>query len=472
MPIGVDEWVAQASDRREHRGGWRGRLMARVERVGWWPKWTIVVLAGLVFGQLSLNVNIQTVAVNCLIYAILAIGLNITVGWTGVLDLGYIAFFGTGAYGYALFSSHALGTGGIGGVELPAIASIPIVIVGTAIIGAVVGLASLRVSGDYLAIVTLFVGQAFVEFVTNVDPTHLGGVNGLFGLEPIQSFGRSITTPLGYYYFALIACALLMVLMRNLERSRTGLGWRAIREDELAAGAMTVRTSVLKIMAISFGAAVAALAGTIFAAQQDSVFPTNFTANILILIYACLVLGGVGSIWGALVGGIVVTAGEAMVSSPLDAGYLFYGLILAALVAKVRPWRTLVAVLAGIVGFGLAAHAIVGAISPSAVAGSPGSVGWIGSLVSHWVIVPKDATTYGNILYILVICLTFALVRVPRRFLPFLLVPTVYIAACCWEARLVVNPSITAQILIGAILVAMMAARPQGLLGTMRVEAV
>ena len=327
-------------------------------------------------------------------------------------------------------------------------------------------------SGDYLAIVTLFVGQAFVEFVTNVDPTHLGGVNGLFGLEPIQSFGRSITTPLGYYYFALIACALLMVLMRNLERSRTGLGWRAIREDELAAGAMTVRTSVLKIMAISFGAAVAALAGTIFAAQQDSVFPTNFTANILILIYACLVLGGVGSIWGALVGGIVVTAGEAMVSSPLDAGYLFYGLILAALVAKVRPWRTLVAVLAGIVGFGLAAHAIVGAISPSAVAGSPGSVGWIGSLVSHWVIVPENATTYGNILYILVICLTFALVRVPRRFLPFLLVPTVYIAACCWEARLVVNPSITAQILIGAILVAMMAARPQGLLGTMRVEAV
>ena len=109
MPIGVDEWVAQASDRREHRGGWRGRLMARVERVGWWPKWTIVVLAGLVFGQLSLNVNIQTVAVNCLIYAILAIGLNITVGWTGVLDLGYIAFFGTGAYGYALFSSHASG---------------------------------------------------------------------------------------------------------------------------------------------------------------------------------------------------------------------------------------------------------------------------------------------------------------------------------------------------------------------------
>lgn len=472
MPIGVDDWVAQSGERRDQGSGWQGRLTALSERVGWWPRWSSLVVAGLAFGQLSLNVNIQTVAINCLIYAILAVGLNIVVGWTGLLDLGYIAFFGLGAYGYALFSSGALGTGGVGGVQLPAIASIPIVIVGVAIIGAVVGVVSLRVTGDYLAIVTLFVGQAWLEFVNNVETGHLGGVNGIFGLAPIHSFGVSIVTPRGYYYFGLVALALLVLLMRNLERSRTGVGWRAIREDELAAGAMTVKTHRLKVMAISFGAAVAALAGTIFAAQQDNVFPTNFTANVLILIYACLVLGGVGSIWGAVLGGIVVTAGEQMVSSPLDAGYLFYGLILVALVAKVRPWRTLAAVLAGIVGFGVAAHAIVGAISPSAVGGHPGSVGWIGSLVSHWVIVPKNATTYGNVLYILLICMTFVLIRAPRRFLPFLLVPAVYIAACCWEARLVVNPAITAQILIGAILVAVMAARPQGLLGTMRVEVV
>jgi len=472
VPIGVDEWVAQASERHDRGSGWQRRLTVLNERVGWWPRWATIVIAGLAFGQLSLNVNVQTVAVNCLIYAILAVGLNVAVGWAGLLDLGYIAFFGCGAYGYAIFSSPALGTGGVGGVQLPAIASIPIAIAGTAIIGALVGLVSLRVSGDYLAIVTLFVGQAFMEFVNNVATSHLGGVNGLFGLAPIHSFGVSIVSPRGYYYFALIACALLVLLMRNIERSRTGLGWRAIREDELAAEAMTVRTKVLKITAISFGAAVAALAGTIFAAQQSNVFPTNFTANILILIYACLVLGGVGSIWGAVLGGVVVTAGEQMVSSPLDAGYLFYGLILVALVAKLRPWRTLAAVLAGIVAFGLAAHAIVGAISSSATAGSPGSAGWIGSVVSHWVIVPKDATGYGNVLYILLICLAFALVRVRRRYLPFLLVPTVYIAACCWESRLVVNPAITAQILIGAILIAMMAARPQGLMGTMRVEAV
>jgi hypothetical protein len=245
-----------------------------------------------------------------------------------------------------------------------------------------------------------------------------------------------------------------------------------VREDELAAEAMTVPTKVVKVMSISFGAAVGALAGTIFAAQQSNVFPTNFTANILILIYACLVLGGVGSIAGAALGGIVVTAGEQMVSSPTDAAYLFYGLILLGLVMKVRPWRVLGLVLASTAVLGVALHAIVGAISPAATGGTPGSGGWIGDLVKHWVIVPTNATTYGNILYVATIALVFAVVNVRPRWRPYLLVPTIYVAACCWESRLIVNPSITAQILIGAILIATMSARPQGLLGTLRVEVV
>jgi ABC-type branched-subunit amino acid transport system permease subunit len=375
-----------------------------------------------------------------------------------------VAFFGAGAYGYAVLSS--------GNHHWSAIASIPVVFFGTALFGAVIGLVSLRVSGDYLAIVTLFVGQAFVEVVNNVDTGTLGGVNGLFGLDPVHAFGHQITTPKGYFYFALIVLAVLMGLLHFLDESRTGRGWRSVREDELAAEAMTVPTKVVKVMAISFGAGVGALAGTIFAAQQSNVFPTNFTANILILIYACLVLGGVGSIAGAALGGIVVTAGEQMVSSPNDAAYLFYGLILLGLFLKVRPWRVLGLVLASTIILGVALNAIVGAISPDATAGAVGSTGWIGDLVSHWVIVPKDATTYGNILYVATICLVFAIVNVRERWRPFLLVPTIYVAACCWESRLIVNPSITAQILIGAILIATMSARPQGLLGTLRVEVV
>src|ERR1700761_1202979 len=345
MPIGVDEWVAQHEDRAEARTGWRGVVGRAGGRLGWWPRLGIALVVGLVFGQLSLNSNIETVAINSLIYAILSLGLNIAVGWAGLLDLGYVAFFGFGAYGYAVLSS--------GNTHWAAIVSIPVVFVGAAIFGALIGLVSLRVSGDYLAIVTLFVGQAFMEVTNNVATGTLGGVNGLFGLDPIHSFGAQITTPKGYFYFALIVLAALMGLLHLLDGSRTGRAWRAVREDELAAGAMTIPTSALKIMAVSFGAAVGALGGTIFAAQQDNVFPTNFTANILILIYACLVLGGAGSLGGAVLGGIVVTAGQQMVSSPTDAAYLFYGLILPGLALKVRPRPKLGAVLAATIVLGV-----------------------------------------------------------------------------------------------------------------------
>ena len=125
--IGVDQWVARSGDRHDQGAGWR-RLLAQADaRVGWWPRLALVTIVGLAFAQISSNVNIQTVAFNSLLYALLAMGLNIAVGWSGLLDLGYIAFFGFGAYGYAIFSSSALGTGGIGGTHLPAIESILIV---------------------------------------------------------------------------------------------------------------------------------------------------------------------------------------------------------------------------------------------------------------------------------------------------------------------------------------------------------
>jgi ABC-type branched-subunit amino acid transport system permease subunit len=469
-PIGVDEWVARSGERREQQGGWRGGIARVQERVGWWPRLALVTIVGLAFGQVATNVNIQTVAINSLIYALLALGLNIAVGWAGLLDLGYIAFFGFGAYGYALFSSNALGTDGSGGVHLPAIESIPIVLVAAGVVGVVIGLIALRLSGDYLAIVTLFVGQAFMEVVNNVDPGTLGGVNGLFGLDSFHSFGASITTPMGYYYLTLVMVAILAAILHLLDTSRTGRAWRALQDDPLAAGAMTIPVNKLKVMAFSFSAVVGALAGTVFAAQQDNVFPTNFTSNILILIYACLVLGGVGSIAGAILGGVVVTAAENMLSSPTDAGYLFYGLILIVLIARVRPWRHLAAVIAGTIALGYAAHAIVGAISSSAVAGSPGSSGWIGSALRGYVIVPSNPSTYGNVLYIVLICLLIAVVRIQgvRRLIA--VVVTLYVAACCWEARLIVNPAITTQIMIGAILIVTMAARPNGLLGKRRVE--
>jgi ABC-type branched-subunit amino acid transport system permease subunit len=470
--IGVDEWVSQSGDRRDIGSGWRRRLTLVGNRVGWWQRLALITLAGFIFGQVTNNVNLLTVGFNSLLYAILALGLNIAAGWAGLLDLGYIAFFGFGAYGYAIFASSALGTGGMGGAHLAAFESIPIVLIAAGVVGVVIGLIALRLDGDYLAIVTLFVGQAFMEIVNNVDPGTLGGVNGLFGLDGFHGFSGEITTPRGFYILALIFCAFLAAILHLLDTSRTGRAWRALRDDPLAARAMTIPVNKLKVMAFSFSAMVGALAGTLFAGEQTSVFPTNFTSNILILIYACLVLGGAGSIAGAITGGIVVTVLEAMLTSPKDSAYLFYGLVLIALIWKIRPWRYLGGVLAAIIGLGLAAHAIVGAISSSATAGSPGSTGWIGSLVSHWVIVPSDPAGYGNILFIVMICAVIALVRVEGVRRLMLVVPTVYVAACCWESRLIVNPSITTQIMIGAILIVTMAARPNGLLGTRRVEVV
>jgi len=473
-PIGVDEWVARSGERREHASGVRSHLERLGARVGWWPRLAIVAVIGVVYGLLGLNLNFQTVGFTSLLYAILALGLNIPVGWAGLLDLGYIAFFGFGAYGYAVLSSHAFGNlvELQGGVHLTIIAIIPIVMVLAGLAGVVIGLIALRLHGDYLAIVTLFVGQAFVEVVNNVHPTFFGGNNGLFGLDPWHGLGGSIGSVTGYYFAALAVLLLLMAALHMLERSRTGRAWRALRDDPLAAEVMTVPVSLLKVMAFSFGAVIAALAGILFAGWQSSVFPTNFQSSVLILIYACLVLGGVGGIAGAVLGGILVTVVEALLSSPTDSSYLFYGLVLVTILWRVRPWPKMLAMLASIIGFGLAARAIAGAISHAAIDGPPGSVGWIGSVMRHFVIVPSGSITFGNIAYAVLVVALILIVRLRgwRQFA--LIVPTVYLAACCWESRLIVDTGITAQIVLGAILVVTMAVRPQGLLGTFRLETV
>jgi ABC-type branched-subunit amino acid transport system permease subunit len=236
---------------------------------------------------------------------------------------------------------------------------------------------------------------------------------------------------------------------------------------------MTIPVFRVKLMAFSFGAVVAALAGTVFAAQQISVFPSDFDTPFLILIYAGLILGGAGSLAGAVLGGLVISVTlDGFLRSPAQAGYIFYGVILATLIVKLRPWQRLVAVLAGTVAFGLALHAIVKAISASAVAGGPQSGGWISDLVHNWVIVPANSTRAGNIGYVVLIALLIALVQVRDKWRTILLIPTLYLAACVWEGRLVAEPSITRQILLGAILIVMMNARPQGLLGSRRVEVV
>ena len=466
--VGADEWVARQTGRREYLPSWLGRAQRESERIGWWPRLAVAGLAGLALPLLGLGGFQLQVGIDALVIALLAVGLNIVVGWAGLLDLGYVAFFGFGAYGYALLSSSQLGANGI---HLPYYLSLPIVIIGAALLGLAVGLPSRRLIGDYLAIVTLFFGEAFVEFTNNVAPSKLGGPNGITSIDPIKIFGIELTTNASYYYLLVIVLVVTMAVLRLLEKSRTGRAWRAVREDPLAAAAMTIPVNRVKLLAFAFGAMVAALAGTIYAAQQASVFPTDFDTPILILIYAALILGGAGSIAGAATGALVVMViYDGLLRSPAEASVLFYGLILLTLLAKLRPWRRLVIVLAATVALGFAAYAIARAISASAVAGGPQSGGWIADALRDWVIVPANAQVAGNVGFVVLICLLVALVQVSSRWRTILLPPTLYLAAFVWETRLVVQPSITRQLMIGAILIVMMNARPQGLLGQRRVE--
>ncbi len=469
--VGADEWVARSRGRREYLPGWLGQAQRAGEQVGWWPRLAAAAVAGLVLPLVGLGGFQLQVGIDALVIALLALGLNIVVGWAGLLDLGYVAFFGFGAYGFALLSSSQIGSNGI---HLPAIASLPIVMLAAAVLGLIVGWPSRRLFGDYLAIVTLFFGEAFVEFTNNVAPSKLGGPNGIVGIDAIGSFGHQLTTNESYYYLLVILLVLAMGVLRLLETSRTGRAWRAVREDSLAAAAMTIPVNRVKLMAFAFGAMVAALAGTIFAAQQISVFPTDFDTPILILVYAGLILGGAGSIGGAVTGALVVmVVYDGLLRSPADSAYLFYGLILLTLAVKLRPWLRLGLVIAATAVFGVAAHAIAGAISAQAVAGAPQSGGWIASALHDWVIVPASAQAAqvaGNWGFVLLIAMLIALVQVKDRWRTLLLVPTIYLASFVWETRLAAEPSITRQLMIGAILIVMMNARPQGLLGARRVE--
>ena len=190
--VGVDEWVARSGERREYLPGWRGDVQRAFERVGWWPKLAAATAIGVLIPVIGLNSFQFQVGIDALLLAILALGLNVSVGWAGLLDLGYIAFYGFGAYGYALLSSNQLNPPA--GIHWPAYFSIPLVMIGAGILGLLVGLPSRRLIGDYLAILTLFFGEAFVEFTNNVAPSKLGGPNGITAIDPIRGLGMQLTT--------------------------------------------------------------------------------------------------------------------------------------------------------------------------------------------------------------------------------------------------------------------------------------
>jgi branched-chain amino acid transport system permease protein len=479
--VGRDEWVARHGANVGRRGGIVGTVEARLAAVPWWA-WLTLLAAFVALLPLGFESGyVRRVAFDTLIYMLLALGLNVVVGWGGLFDLGYIAFFGIGAYAYAMLSSDHFD------VHLPSLVAIPLIVVAGAVIGLLVGLPSRRLSGDYLAIVTLFFFQLFITITTNGDDVFgrdlTGGSNGISGVaasvDPLSFFGWDLPQlksggafNVAYIYVALVVFLAVFVALRFVNLSRTGRAWRSLREDALAAEMMGMPVNWLKLMAFAFGAAVAALTGTIFASLNAGVFPNTFQFPLLITLYAMVILGGAGSMPGVVLGAIIVNVLLEVLREPDDARYVFYVVVLAALVAVLRFSVRLAVVLGGTLALGVVVHEVASAVSDRAVAGSTVGGGWLTDAVERWVVLPESLGTWAPISYVTLVAAVLLLTTVRGWLRTALLIPTLYLGAFVWENVMLAKPEPTRYILLGAILVALMVARPAGLLGERRVEIV
>jgi branched-chain amino acid transport system permease protein len=286
----------------------------------------------------------MTVAANIGVYAATAIGLNIVVGLAGLLDLGYVAFLGIGAFVAANFSGATAAQFGIA-LPFPLVMVISAVVAG--IFGAIVGSPTLRVRGDYLAIVTLAFGEIFVRTAQNNIGGLTGGSNAIPGIPPVSLFGTAfndeiviggLELPPGVLYYVLIVLivAAVMLVFANLKNSRLGRAWIAIREDEDAARAMGVRTGPIKILAFLIGAMLAGLAGAFFAHKTATVSYESFRFLESVTLLSAVILGGMGTIPGAVLGASILFVLPEKLREFSDYRLLLFGIALV-LIMRFRP---------------------------------------------------------------------------------------------------------------------------------------
>jgi len=263
------------------------------------------------------------------IYALLALGLNVVVGFAGLLDLGYVAFYAVGAYLYAFLDSAQFG------IHLPFLLTL---ILGgglAAMFGVLLGIPVLRLRGDYLAIVTLGFGEMIRILLNNLDRL-TNGPQGISRIDTPTIIGYSLSTPTHIYYLLLVLLTLSVIILRRLENSRIGRAWAAIREDEGAARAMGLNTRNLKLMAFAIGATTAGLAGVVFSGLQGFVSPESFTFWESITILSMIVLGGIGSIPGVIIGAVLLVGIPEVLRQYSDYRLLVFGMAMI-LMMVLRP---------------------------------------------------------------------------------------------------------------------------------------
>lgn len=236
------------------------------------------------------------VAILAGIYIILALGLNVVVGFAGLLNLGFVAFYAIGAYTYALLNVKL----GLGFWQ-----SLPFCLIISTLSGFVLAIPALRLRGDYLAIVTLGFGEITRLILNNWD-TLTGGPNGITGIASPVLLGMTLGRLNRYYYLVFLTVILCYIIIRRVRESRIGRAWIAIREDEISAGAMGVNVTLYKLYAFSFGAFWAGLGGVLFAAKMQFVSPESFTFLESVLILCMVILGGLGNIEGVVIGAVIL----------------------------------------------------------------------------------------------------------------------------------------------------------------------
>jgi len=263
-----------------------------------------------------------------LLYVMLALGLNIVVGYAGLLDLGYVAFYAVGAYMFGLLASPHLtdnfawfATMFPDGMHLSLWLVIPLALVLAACTGVLLGIPVLKLRGDYLAIVTLGFGEIIRIFMNNLDhPVNItNGPKGISSIDPLHFFGWNLGKKLMvgdfeiasvsmYYYLFLVLVVFSVVICHRLELSRVGRAWMAIREDEIAAKAMGINTRNMKLLAFGMGATFGGVSGAMFAAFQGFISPESFSLMESVMIVAMVVLGGVGHLPGVILGAVLLSA--------------------------------------------------------------------------------------------------------------------------------------------------------------------
>jgi branched-chain amino acid transport system permease protein len=271
------------------RGVWRG-LGGRANMLG-----GSVLLAACVLPFVA-DPYVLEVATMALLYIVLCLGLNVVVGYAGLLDLGYAAFFAVGAYTTGILTSQ---------FDWSFWATLPVAAVAAAVAGVVIGMPTLRLRSDYLAIVTLGFGEIMRLIARNLTIT--GGASGLYGIERPMLFGIRLDRNIDFYFMFLILVVFVIYVSYSLSRSRIGRAWLYVRFDEDAAAGIGINRVAVKLYAYVVGAVIASLAGTIFAVKMTAISPESFTFSQSLAILLGVVLGGMGKIPGVILGAIAMT---------------------------------------------------------------------------------------------------------------------------------------------------------------------